>query len=455
MFSIPGLVLLVGLTLVRPQEFVTLLQGTPILTVLALFTVLGMIVDLKVGLVRFRKSPVFWWALLFHAWATFTVLVRAPNNLVTAVASAVTVLIVFLGISQGLAGFRSIRLFVAFLVAVVGMIASVSLMQVGATSGCMRLRLSKDQINLSFDGRTCVSEEDCYETSLEDGVNFQCEGLGPLGTSTIGGRIRYRGVLADPNELALLVVATLPLALAALEWRRSLGRVALVAIATVGCTLVTVFTQSRGGQLAFLAMFGVYFVRRFRWKGVIIAAVMAAPVMLLGGRSGDDADESSLLRLEAWRAAIEMWKAYPLLGVGKNNFTEHHFLTAHSSYFLTLAELGVPGLFLWTGTVYAAVKSMLVILWRAKAPEARIALVYGSAVLACLGGLVTAVMLLSFAYSQVFWAFVGLAGGVAVAATQHEPKLAMRMGVRDFLAIGALDGAIGGAIALYLRFKGV
>jgi O-antigen ligase len=49
-----------------------------------------------------------------------------------------------------------------------------------------------------------------------------------------------------------------------------------------------------------------------------------------------------------------MFKSNPVFGVGPDMFTEHHHLTAHNSFVLVMAELGVVGLFFFTGLFYYA-----------------------------------------------------------------------------------------------------
>ena len=71
---------------------------------------------------------------------------------------------------------------------------------------------------------------------------------------------------------------------------------------------------------------------------------MALPVLLLGGRSGENADQSTLERYEAWSTGLTMFRGNPVFGVGARQFAEHHYLTAHNSYVLSFAELGFPGL---------------------------------------------------------------------------------------------------------------
>jgi O-antigen ligase len=51
--------------------------------------------------------------------------------------------------------------------------------------------------------------------------------------------------------------------------------------------------------------------------------------------------------LEAWASGLEMFKSSPLYGVGFNNFADIFGITAHNSFVLCLAELGLLGSTLW------------------------------------------------------------------------------------------------------------
>jgi hypothetical protein len=53
-----------------------------------------------------------------------------------------------------------------------------------------------------------------------------------------------------------------------------------------------------------------------------------------------------------------MFMHQPLLGVGKGNFVEHNPLTAHNSFVLVFAEMGLIGYFLWLSFVGLSVYMM-------------------------------------------------------------------------------------------------
>lgn len=76
---------------------------------------------------------------------------------------------------------------------------------------------------------------------------------------------------------------------------------------------------------------------------VFILAMLALD--FTGGRGISAADGAD--RLEAWANGLEMFKSAPLFGIGFNGFTDYHEITAHNSFVLCLAELGLLGSTLW------------------------------------------------------------------------------------------------------------
>jgi hypothetical protein len=79
------------------------------------------------------------------------------------------------------------------------------------------------------EGRPCVEAKECDQGG-EPGFEYVCEKAGLAGTTSIGGsRVRYRGILQDPNEFALAIGLGLPLALTLWARRRSLVSTLLMA----------------------------------------------------------------------------------------------------------------------------------------------------------------------------------------------------------------------------------
>jgi O-antigen ligase len=277
-----------------------------------------------------------------------------------------------------------------------------------------------------------------------------------LDTHSIGGRVRYRGILEDPNELSWAINMAMPFAFALYERRRTLRRLLIAILAVVLGAACVIMTQSRSGQIGILATLGVYFIRRFRWRGALLGAVAAIPLLILGGRSGEGAESSSEERLNCWNEALSMWRDNPIMGVGKGQFTEHYYLTAHNSFLLSLAELGPLGLFLWSAAVYYAIKvTVQAQIQLAGRPEAATARSWSMALLASLVALVASAVFLTLTFHAILWINLGLAGALYAAIRSHEPSFRVGFGWKDVGAVAAFDVAFVSAISIYLRVHGI
>ena len=307
------------------------------------------------------------------------------------------------------------------------------------------------------EGRPCASAAQCAEAGPA-GAEYTCEHPGLLGTHSIVGRVRYLGLLEDPNELAMAISTAIPIAFALYQLRRSRLRFVILVLAIAGGFTCVIMTKSRSGQLSMLAALGVYFVRRFGRRGALAGAILALPLLLLGGRSGEEADSSSDERLECWRAAIDMWRENPLLGVGQGQFGENHYLTAHNSVWLTLAELGPLGLLCWTATVYVSFKIVVraSIDFRDHPQAAEVAAgPRATALLASLSAMAISAFFLSIAYHPVVWIFFAFVAAYYAAIQNHQPGWKVRFGWRDLMAVAAFDVVLVSAMALYLQVKGI
>src|SRR5262249_8548888 len=148
--------------------------------------------------------------------------------------------------------------------------------------------------------------------------------------------------------------------------------------------------------------------KRYGWRGLALGAVLAVPMLLLGGRSGAEAESSSIERLECWYEGMSMWLGNPLLGVGVGPVTADPFLTAHNSLVLAPAELGLPGMILWSSVLWVSVKIPVTALRRyAQVPEATALRAWAMALVASMAGLVVGIFFLSFCYHYVLWIYVG------------------------------------------------
>jgi O-antigen ligase len=460
MLAIPGILLLIIFIYARPQEVFERLRVVPFLHIFLALALFGAAIDFRLSNVRLRATPQLPWVLAFFCWCSMTVIARAPGSAVREISELAVCVALYGSIAHGVQTFRSLRAVAAVVLAMVLLVCGVGVHQAFAPTGCVMLdgTSSGHMTGGNADGRPCETVRDCYVGELEPGAEYACEHVGLFGTTSVGGgRIRYRGVLQDPNELALAGSVGLPVAFAfgQVERRKAPSRRTLAVLAFVLVLICAVYTGSRGGQLVFLVVLGAYFLKRFGRAGLVLGCALGAPLLLLGGRSGAEASSSTMERLDCWAEALSIARAHPIVGVGLRQFGEYNELTAHNSYLLTLSELGVPGMILFSIIVYLSAKIPIVVMREVKrtslpegAPQAQ---PWATAMMAAFAGLGVGIFFLSFAYHYVLWIYIGLSGALYMSVRTHLPNFRIRFGWRDMALVAALDTAV--VVGTYLQTK--
>jgi putative inorganic carbon (HCO3(-)) transporter len=214
---------------------------------------------------------------------------------------------------------------------------------------------------------------------------------------------------------------------------------------------------------------GVYVWMRF---GLVAAGVMGSlalgGLMMLPSRMQElDASEASAAgRVDAWYEGIQMFVGDPVFGVGADNFSELHNLTAHNSYVLVLAETGILGFMVWLAFVGYGFRMMLAVRGvRGRVPGAlpeaepnpaveaqwhddRAA---STALLLSLIGFFTAAFFLSRSYVIILYLLAALVVGHYLELRRRWPTLpAFRLG-RDLWLWPLV--AMAGAVGLYVTVK--
>lgn len=178
-------------------------------------------------------------------------------------------------------------------------------------------------------------------------------------------RLRSVGFLNDPNDFGQTVLVVLPWLFMQLPEGVSFIRGLLLTgpwLALMG--YVMSLTHSRGAMIGLAASVAFYMSAKLsRWKMMLLGGVAAVVLLSSGVIGGGDRalsgkEQSASERIDAWNDGILMLKSNPLLGVGYGNFTEHHIRTAHNSFVLCFAEIGLFGYFLWMGLIVLAMKSL-------------------------------------------------------------------------------------------------
>jgi O-Antigen ligase len=456
LFAIPGIAALIIFILARPQESFPLLQRVPFLHLFTVLAVLGWIIDVRLRRLQPVSTPALPWAIGFFLWALIGTAVLLPDQLITRVLELTSLFALYGTIAHSVQRFRTFQLIVGVVTATTLFIALVCFHQGLAEMQCVGGEESAGDISGVPDGRVCENNDLCRGAGAEPGFEYRCEHVGFFGTYSIDERVRYRGELHDPNEVALTICAgALSLLIGFAIRKRKPSAVFFYGLAA-GVVFYTVYmTQSRGGLVAALLVPGIYVVRRYGLKSLIPAMAVALPVLLLGGRSGENAEQSTLERYEAWSTGLSMFKGNPIFGVGARQFAEHHYLTAHNTFVLAFAELGFPGFVLFMAIMYLSFKTLIVGLRELRhVPGTDAATTWGLALLASMAGIVFQINTLSFAYHAVMWIFFALCGAWYGAIRYHLPGFQVRMTWRDFfIVIGLCVGYIG-LLPLWLRYKG-
>ncbi len=207
----------------------------------------------------------------------------------------------------------------------------------------------------------------------------KAQGIGLVeGTRVTIGR-DIGSVLGDPNDLSLVLM--FPLSFAVGLSVSPTGRLdRLIGIlGSIAIIAAIIATQSRGGLLGMMAVFGVVGWRLVKNKAMLILvgaiglavlfAVAGISSRASGGAHEEGIDESAMGRIYAWEAAIRMAARRPLTGVGLDNFVPNYFFysdhwdgmnhAVHSTWFGVLGETGMPGLVVFVSMIVVVIRGLL------------------------------------------------------------------------------------------------
>lgn len=186
----------------------------------------------------------------------------------------------------------------------------------------------------------------------------------------------YGGMYADSNGLALCMAMAVPLCWYSrglippgLKWAR------LGLLSCVGFAIITVVgTGSRGNSIALGVIALLIALRsRYRVSALVGLAVLSLPAFYLAGDAYVDrmstlqdvnAEGSAASRLTFSKAALRMWKDYPLFGVGwgERNYTaligrylpgESHVV--HNTYVQVLVDSGILTFVLYVALMFGTI----------------------------------------------------------------------------------------------------
>lgn len=176
-------------------------------------------------------------------------------------------------------------------------------------------------------------------------------------------RVRWVGTLNDPNDLALVLVVTIPFLLFFIvSQKKWIPKGAAIFILSL-IIYAVVLTKSRGGYISLAGMFYLFFAMRYRGiKSALMGSIgffvlfLILPERLVASLAGGQFIDYG--RVEAWSEGLQMIKSNPIFGVGHRRFQEFHVIAAHNSYVELISETGILGGFFWASIFYVTLRDI-------------------------------------------------------------------------------------------------
>lgn len=168
-------------------------------------------------------------------------------------------------------------------------------------------------------------------------------------------RICGSGFLHDPNDFAQFLLVAL--SFLGLSWKKdnSLGSFIMLVAPAAVLVYAIYLTFSRGAVFGIAVVLFVAISKRIG-KGASAAAAGLLFLFMIamkfgGGREISLQENSAAGRIVAWGAGLAQLRHFPVFGAGYLQFTEYNDLTAHNSFVLCFAELGLLGYFFWMALI--------------------------------------------------------------------------------------------------------
>ncbi len=250
-----------------------------------------------------------------------------------------------------------------------------------------------------------------------------------------GNRIAgYQGALTgNPNDLALMLNLTTPLALGLFaSSRQLLSRLLLLGVVTLN-VLTVVYTSSRGGFVTIVALWVFYAWKLSRrgkagWPiGLLVVVLLSIPLLPEGYLSRlstithteEDETGSAQARREGMTAGIHYVLEHPFIGAGigmnelaLNDVVGPTWRKVHNVFLEYGTDLGVPGLALFLMLVVGALRSTMLACRRsASVPELRRFFYISEGLQGSLCAFIVGASFAPVAYNFYFYYFAGLAIG--------------------------------------------
>jgi O-antigen ligase len=179
-------------------------------------------------------------------------------------------------------------------------------------------------------------------------------------------RIKGMSFLGDPNDFAQFMVSLIPIMF--LFWAKG-SPFRNFLLVYVPCAVLfwgMYLTHSRGSMVALMALCIVAFRRKIGVVPSIIGGMVFFAVLTATGFSGGRDVSAGDDRIAAWATGLLLIRSHPIFGVGFQRFSDFNDITAHNTFVVCAAELGLLGVFFWVLLMFVTVRNS----WEtAKLPE--------------------------------------------------------------------------------------
>ena len=269
MFSVPGIVALMTFIVVRPHDICPALVRVPFLYLFCALLLFGLAVDLKLRLVKPIATPQLVWALLVLFWILISIaLLTPPETAPLKVIFIAVSFLLFFGISQGIQSFKTLQILTATLVVLTLFLIGIAVHQGLTPLTCVMID-DRDSENFIPDGRPCAQRGGVLRPGTPSRAPSTCASTSLVCSGPLRSPSGSAGAASSAiPTLAMMIACGLALLFGFAFRRFTPPVIAITLVVGALALLALVKTQSRGGQLVFLAALGVYFVRRFGLRGL-------------------------------------------------------------------------------------------------------------------------------------------------------------------------------------------
>lgn len=274
--------------------------------------------------------------------------------------------------------------------------------------------------------------------------------------------------LGDENDFALAMNMMIPFAFFMfLDARSKLKKFSLLGVLVV-LTLAVISSMSRGGWVGLMAtmIFCVIKSRKIFVSFVIMIILTGAIISFAPQKYWSEVETitntheaTAASRINYWKAAVRMFKDYPITGVGANNGgvrmpgyykgprenVTQWGRAFHGTLPQVLAELGFLGIFCYLTMVFLAIKYLNRISRRGDAGSGYNTAVFANSIMVSIISYLTSATFLSTAYYPTLWTLFTLTMVLVIITGRSESKInyAEESGIPDFNLSRGGPGAAG------------